>query len=489
MANEIQINVESTETRIAYLEDGRLVELKIEKRTAPTLVGSIFMGKVLRVLPGMQACFVDIGLERAAFLYVGDVTPFTDEDIDPDGVKAQLPPIETLIKEGQMILVQVMKDPLGTKGARITTHVSLPGRYLVYMPNQTHIGVSRRIISDEQREKLKNLIESLEPRGGVIVRTASEEADFTDIENDLNYLRNLWREIESISKGRTVVGTVFSEIGIEQRVLRDMLSDKIDRVVFDDQDSFLSALQFVTQTMPHFADKIQHYKGTKPIFDLYDIELEIARAMDRKVWLKSGGYIVIDEAEALVVVDVNTGRYTGKKDLEETIFKTNIEAAREIAHQLRIRNLGGIIIIDFIDMEKAVHREMVVQTLMQEVASDRERTQVNPMSELGLVEMTRKRSRPSLSKTQCEACEYCDGRGFVKRYSTLATQILRDLRRELSFGVKPQGVSVKCHPDLRNWILEYESEAFLQLESLLGKTITIRGDATQHREMFEISIN
>ncbi|MEQ1665514.1 MAG: Rne/Rng family ribonuclease, partial [Bdellovibrionales bacterium] len=389
MITEILINVHSNQTRVAYVEDRVLVDLKIERKVSPTLVGSIYKGKVLRVLPGMQAAFVDIGLNRAAFLYVGDIqneaTPnsrifyendeIRDEELrssertldEANGAGLDSNPvapinlekinIQDLIKPGQNLLVQVAKDPLGTKGSRITTHISLPGRNIVFLPTVNHLGVSRRIEDEAEKTRLREIIEKIKPNGGVILRTACEGATEEDLTSDVEFLSRLWKEVQSVYEKKKTPGLIHSEIDVELRALRDLLDDKVDRVLVDEPLVFKKVVNFVNQFLPKFRNKIVLHKEDKPLFDLYDLDLEISRALGRRIWLKSGGYIVIDEAEALVVVDVNTGKYVGKRDLEDTIVTTNIEAAREIAHQLRIRNCGGIIIIDFIDMEKDFHRE------------------------------------------------------------------------------------------------------------------------------------
>lgn len=507
MSSEILINVRPGQTRVAYVEDKTLMDLKIERRTSPTMVGSICKGKVMRVLPGMQAAFVDIGLDRAAFLYVGDIRPdidgksslFMDQDSDEnsednkilldkplsEGLESRAP-IQDLIKEGQFLLVQVAKDPLGTKGARITTHVSLPGRSIVYMPTLKHLGISRRIESESERERLKELVEGLDPEGGMIVRTAGEGATEETIVNDLGYLGRLWKEVEKNYEKRKTPGLIHSEMDVELRALRDLLNEQVSKVIVDDSAVFKKVQAFVGQFMPKFKKNIVQYNDPQPLFDLYEIDLEISRSLDRKIWLKSGGYIVIDEAEALVVVDVNTGRFVGKKDLEDTIFKTNLEAVREIAHQLKIRNCGGIIIIDFIDMEKEVHKEKVLTALQSALQSDISRTTINGMSELGLVEMTRKRIRPSLVSTLCEPCPYCDGKSYVKRKATVASEIVRDVEREVHRGEDDATTIVHCHGDVADWIYAEESETLEFIEKKLGHAVVFKVEPSYHVEQFEI---
>ena len=367
MPTEILINVRPNQTRVAYVEDRVLVDLKVERKTSPTMVGSVYKGRVTRVLPGMQAAFVDIGLDRAAFLYVGDIQSESDNekgllliDDEPEksddnyllegrpvktAIEEPKPLIQDLISEGQMLLVQVAKDPLGTKGARITTHVSLPGRHIVFMPSLRHLGVSRRIEDEAERERLRTIVEKLEPNGGVIVRTAGEGADEKKIKADLEYLYRLWKNLEKAYTEIQNPGAVYAEPDVELRALRDLLGESVDRVIVDHKESFEKVNHFIAEFMPQFKDRVQFYEKPQPLFDLYDLDQEITRSLGRRIWLKSGGYLVIDEAEALVVIDVNTGRFVGKKGLEDTILTTNLEAAREVAHQLKIRNCGGLSLI------------------------------------------------------------------------------------------------------------------------------------------------
>ncbi len=502
MAAEILINIRPNETRVAYIESGTLMDLKIEKRSSPTLVGTIHRGIITRVLPGMQAAFVDIGLDKAAFLYVGDI--MTDEskgffngDDDDDEQQQESDnfrptreiktPIQDLIKEGQQLMVQVAKDPLGTKGARITTHISLPGRGIVYMPFIKHVGISRKIEDEKEKERLKKIIQKINPSGGVIVRTASEGASEESLRADVDYLDRLGKEIQKSFEKKKTAGLIHSELDVELRALRDLMSENVTTVWVDEAEAYKRVSKFVTQLMPKYKQNIILYEEKKPLFDLYDIDLEISRAVERKVWLKSGGYIVIDEAEALVVIDVNTGKYVGKKDLEDTILKTNLEAVKEVAHQLRVRNAGGIIIVDFIDMEKEVHREQVLQALNEELKKDRSRTNVMSMSELGLVEMTRKRIRPSIVKTLCEPCTYCEGKGYIKRKNTIANEIFRDIEREVGLVEnKKKSLIVHCHGSIVDWIYEEESETLEYLEKKFGHSVAFKIEPSYHLEQYEI---
>lgn len=507
MAAEILINVRPQETRVAYVEAGTLMDLKFERKTSPTLVGSVHRGTVIRVLPGMQAAFVDIGLEKAAFLYVGDIRadvdsdayPFSDIDRDEplelsNDDEEKMPsassiktPIQDLVKEGQSILVQVAKDPLGTKGARLTTHVSLPGRFVVYLPTVRHLGISRRIEQESERERLRGIVQKINPQGGVIVRTAGEGAPDEQLRSDIEYLDRLGKEIFKAYEKRTKPGMIHHELDVELRALRDMMNEDVSTVWVDDVEVHKKITKFVSQLMPKYKQNIVLYEEKRPLFDLYDIDMEISRSMDRKIWLKSGGYIVIDEAEALVVIDVNTGRFVGKKDLEDTILKTNLEAVREVAHQLRIRNCGGIIIIDFIDMEKESHREKVIEALKAEVEKDRAKTNVLSMSQLGLVEMTRKRIRPSLIKTLCEPCSYCDGKGYIKRKSTVANEIFRELHRDADMITNPKtNIVIHCHSGVVDWIYENEGETLEFIEKKIGRSVAFKIEPNYHLEQYEV---
>ena len=500
MPSEILINVRPWETRVAHVENGLLTDLVLERRSNPTIVGSIYRGRVLRVLPGMQAAFVDIGLDRAGFLYVRDILPHWDEEqdepfaFDGDNSKMEMaaadkPVIQDLLREGQPVLVQVAKDPLGTKGARLTMNLSLPGRFVVFMPTVKHIGISRKIENLEERERLKTAITALCSDAGVIVRTAGEGAQEDELKADIEYLSRIAQDVQKSFEKKKTVGLLHQEPEVELRVLRDLLNHEIQAVWVDDAEIHKKLVKFVGQLMPKFKHSVNLHADRRPLFDKYDLDIEISRSMERKIWLKSGGYIVIDEAEALVVIDVNTGRFVGKKDLDETILKTNLEAAREIAHQLRIRNIGGIIIIDFIDMEKEAHREKVLQAIADEVKKDRARTQVVSMSSLGLVELTRKRTRPSLTKTLTEACHYCEGKGVIKRRGTVATEIFRELERAYFAyaGHNPSPLEVKCHASVVDWIYEVANEMLVGLETRLGRPVHFQIQSQFHVEQYEIA--
>ncbi len=496
MPSDLVINSTPVETRVALVENGVISDLLIERSRDKGLVGSVYKGKIMRVLPGMQACFVDIGLDRAAFLYVGDIQPHEfseNEEITDDEVVVStkkeakvIQPIQDLVKEGQEILVQVAKDAIGTKGARITTHVSLPGRNLVYMPTVNHIGISRRIASEDERKRLKDIVESSRPpEGGFIVRTACEGISQKAIKSDMEYLTRLWKDIQRNYEKKQGSGLVHEELDVELRGVRDLFTEDVKRLIVDDPRTHKKILKFVNQFLPRLKNNIELFRGEEPIFDTFGIELEISRALGRKVWLKSGGYIIVDEAEALVAIDVNTGRYVGRHNLEDTIIKTNLEAVKEIAYQLRLRNCGGIIILDFIDMEKETNREKVLTALKEELTRDRAKTNVLSMSSLGLVEMTRKRTRESLTKTLCEPCNYCDGKGYLKSKTTICYEIFRELQRETRIK-DVQVTQVHVHPEVADWLYDEEREMLEETEKTLGRNVIIKAEPAFHLEQFDV---
>jgi ribonuclease G len=500
MAKELVINTTSHETRVALLENGHIAELYIERTRERGIVGNIYKGRVIRVLPGMQAAFVDIGLEKAAFLYVADVLDemkaverFVDEGDngvrlpEEDGREvATLPPIENLLQEGQEVLVQVSKEPIGTKGARITSHISLPGRHLVYMPTVDHIGISRRIENEEEKERLRGIIEAIRPPdSGFIVRTASEGKSAEDLRADRDFLAGLWQDITSIRDSNKAPCLIFSDLDVTSKVLRDILTEDVQRIVVDSRREHDKIIRFIETFMPRLQYAIEHYQGQEPVFDAFGLEVEIARALGRKVWLKSGGYIIIEQTEALTAIDVNTGRFVGKHNLEDTILKTNLEAVREVAYQLRLRNIGGLIIIDFIDMEKEAHREKVHMALEEALKGDRAKTNILKISELGLVEMTRKRVRENLTRTLCEPCPYCEGKGYVKSRPTMVYEIFRELRREILNRAERQ-VTLLVHPAVAALICDEERQAVDELERTFGKQIVITARFDFHQEQFEL---
>lgn len=499
MTKELVINTTSHETRVALLEGGHIAELYIEREREMGIVGNIYKGRVIRVLPGMQAAFVDIGLEKAAFLYVADVRDEMNEvvryiDGDNSGTdqaeaeEPPLPPIEDLLKEGQEILVQISKEPISTKGARITSHISLPGRHLVYMPTVDHVGISRRIADEEERERLRELVERMKPEGsGFIVRTVSEGKSETDLQADMVFLVELWKKIGAGIDEHKVPALVHSDLDVTSKVLRDILTEDVRRIIVDSQEEYSKIVRFIRTFMPKLNYCIELYDGAEPIFDAFGLEVEISRALGKKVWLKSGGSIIIEQTEALTAVDVNTGRYVGKHNLEDTILKTNLEALKEIAFQLRLRNIGGLIIVDFIDMEKEAHREKVHAAFEEVLQNDKNKTNILKISELGLVEMTRKRVRESIGRTLCEPCTYCDGNGYVKGHLTVIYEILRELQRELK-DLPAGRVTLMAHPDIAGLLIDEERAGIDEIEQTTGRNIVINSRPGFHVEQFEIAI-
>jgi len=493
MANELIINATPHETRVALLEDKVLAEIYVERTKDRGIVGNIYKGKVVKVLPGMQAAFVDVGLEKAAFLYVSDVygrvedyeeIGFQGEEI-PTVVNPTLP-IEELLSEGQEILVQVSKEPLGTKGTRITSHMSLPGRYLVFMPTVDHVGISRRIKDEKERRRLRETVLGMKPpASGFIVRTASEGAAPEEIRNDMDFLLRLWANVQKKRENSSAPSLIHSDLTMVLRVIRDILSSQVNRIIIDSKEEYDNIISFITSYMPKEKYEITLYEKKEPIFDAYGIEMEIDKILGRKVWLKSGGYIVIDMSEALVAIDVNTGRYVGKRNLDDTILKTNLEAAKEIAYQLRLRNIGGIIIIDFIDMEREGDREKVYQALEEAIKKDRQKTNIFKISELGLVEMTRKRTRENMTRTLGETCPYCEGSGLIKSKTTVCYDIFRQIERSAS-ELGGHNIVVEVNPEIAGLLYEEERGGIEELERKLKKKIAVRGKAGFHQEQYNI---
>jgi len=493
MANELIINATSYETRVALLEDKVLAELYIERARDGGIVGNIYKGRVVKVLPGMQAAFVDIGLEKAAFLYVSDVygrvEDYEEMGFPGEEMSSYFNPstqIEDLLSEGQEILVQVSKEPLGTKGTRITSYVTLPGRYLVFMPTVDHIGVSRRIRDEKERRRLKEIVQSMKPpAGGFIVRTASEGAEPEEIGSDMEFLLRLWGNIQKKRENSAAPCVIYSDLTMVLRAIRDILSPQVNRIVIDSKEEYANIVNFINAYMPKQKYEITLYEKQEPIFDAYGIEVEIDKLLGRKIWLKSGGYIVIDMAEALVAVDVNTGRYVGKRNLADTILKTNLEAAKEIAYQLRLRNIGGIIIIDFIDMDREGDREKVYQALEEAIRKDRQKTNIFKISELGLVEMTRKRTRENIARILGEHCSYCEGAGYIKSKTTLCYNIFREIERT-STELGGRSILVEVNPEVAALFYEEERTTVEELEQRLKKKIIIKSKAGLHQEQFNI---
>nr|MBA2321705.1 Rne/Rng family ribonuclease [Deltaproteobacteria bacterium] len=466
MPSEIICNVTGRETRVAFMESGHLVELHVDRGDNRGFVGNVYLGKVVRVLPGMQAAFVDIGLDRAAFLYVGDIypellhlhegateerdIPVTDPEegevlVHDDGVprpapRPGLPAIQDLLKEGQEIVVQVAKDPIGTKGARLTTHIALPGRYLVFMPTVDHVGISRRIEKEKERRRLRDVVEKhRKPGAGYIVRTVCENQPLETLKADMEFLERTWARVAEASRTRKAPATLHTEYNIAIRAVRDLFGDAVERMVVDDKRIYEEVRSFVADFMPASSERVHLYRGAEPIFDNYGVEVEIQRCLGRKVWLKSGGYLVIDQTEALMAIDVNSGKFVGSSSLEDTTLKINLEAVTEVVYQLRLRNIGGIIIIDFIDMDREQNRDRVYRALEDALKHDRARTNVLRISELGLVEMTRKRVQEGLDRYLQEVCPTCTGTGHLRSQHTLVYEILREVRRE---AIRTQGGSI-----------------------------------------------
>jgi ribonuclease G len=503
MNNVIVVNATPQETRVAILEEGTISGFHHERRKNRGVVGNVYHGRVVRVLPGMEAAFVDIGLEKAAFLHVSDVyndhsrTEIPDPDDDGnDGSngssnrgrrRKNYPPIEKQLNEGQQLLVQVLKDPISTKGARITCHISIPGRHLVYMPTVERIGISRQIKSNEERSRLRELAEEMRPEGtGYIVRTASEGVSSDVLRKDMELLISIWNEIYRRSRAAKPPRLVYTELDLVLRATRDLAAVDLTRLVIDDREQYERIMNFVERFMPHFVDRIELYVGSDPIFDAFGIEAELRRALDRKVELPSGGSLIIEPTEALTSIDINTGRYVGSNSLDETILQTNLEAAREIAYQLRLRNIGGLIIIDFIDMQNGKHRKKVTETLQKVFKDDPGRVKISKISEFGLVEMTRKRTSESILHMLCEECEHCDGRGVVRSAETVAYELIRQLRRKSEL-ISDFDVQIVAHPRVANLLLNEEYESVHELELQFNKKFHIHGDNALHPEDYEIA--
>jgi ribonuclease G len=501
MTSELVINVTREESRVALLEGGQVVEQYIERKRDTSLVGNIYKGKVLKILPGMQSSFIDIGLEKAAFLYVADImrdtedyyAAFLDGETVPQELysanecKEESLSIEELIQEGQELLVQVSKDPIGTKGARVTSYVTLPGRYVVLMPNVEHVGISRRIEDEGIRASLKDIAAEIKPKGsGLIMRTACEDATPDEIRRDLEFLVLLWDSIQKKKEKGSAPSLLYSDLDLVFRSVRDFMSHNVERLVIDSAEEYERLKEFARTYFPRLMDKIELYEGREPMFDAFGIELDISRALGRRVWLKSGGYIVIDQTEAMTVIDVNTGKFVGKENLEETILKTNLEAVKEIAYQIRLRNLGGIIVTDFIDMEKFENREKVFKAFVEAMKKDRAKNTIYNISELGIIQMTRKRVRESLGRVLCEQCPYCEGRGFVKSARTVTYEIFRKVRKmNLSRGTVAM---IKGNPAVAEILSYEERQGIEEIENVYGIQLIIKEDIRFHQENYEITI-
>lgn len=484
MANVLLINARAYETRIALLENSQCVELHVERKLHCWSQGNIYLGRVARVLPGMQAAFVDIGLAKAAFLYVNDVREYSETDAQAAEIHAAK--IEDLLSEGQDILVQVAKGPLGNKGARITSHITLPGRNLVLMPTIDSIGISRRITDEQERARLREVLAEIRPPGwGLIARTESEGQQADKLKAELDFLASLWDSVNQKRQMAQAPQLLHQDLSVSLRAVRDLFTREIDRLIIDSPTEYEQVREFVAIFVPRLLPCLELYQGKEPIFDAYGVEPEINRALTSKVWLKSGGYIVIQKTEALTSIDVNTGRYVGGHNLEDTILKTNLEAVREIACQLRLRDIGGLIVIDFIDMEREGNQEKIVSSLKEALVRDRSRTNVLGMSALGLVEMTRKRVRGSLAEQLNSACPYCSGEGTVKSLSTVCAEILRSLERENARKHEPVWL-VNAHPLVAEKLLQDEAGGLEELERQWELMVQVKADGALHQEEFEI---
>jgi ribonuclease G len=504
VATQLLINAAPWETRIALLEETTLVELHIERRGEHGIAGNVYKGTVVRVLPGMQAAFVDVGLEKAAFLHASDLAAATAlppevvaEDEAADFVEAPPPPppravrpIEERLRKHEEILVQITKEPIGTKGARVTTHLSLPGRYLVYMPGTQHVGISRRITDPSERERLRDIVlAERPPEGGLIVRTACEGVTKREIHDDVRFLTRLWARLEKQAASLTPPALVHADLDLVLRTVRDLFTADVDRLVIDSPEHHARVLEFVTALMPRLASRVHLYEGVTPLFDQHGIETKIARALDRRVWLKSGGYLIFDQTESLTTVDVNTGRYVGKKDQEETVLRTNLEAARQVVQQLRLRNIGGIIVIDFIDMEKAANRKKLVDALEEALRRDKARANVLRVSELGLVQMTRKRTRESLGQLLTSPCAHCGGAGRVRSTQTLAYDALRRVQREVVGTRNTTRVALRLHPDVARFLTEQARQSVDALEQLVGRAVAVEPEPGFARDQAEVRLS
>ena len=495
MSEELLINVTPRETRVAFVENGVLQEVHIERARRRGLVGNIYKGRVCRVLPGMQAAFLEAGLERTAFLHASDVVPGTGLMVEAENDEAQAEqerrghePIDTLLHEGQEILVQVVKDPLGSKGARLTTHLAIPSRFLVFMPGSHHVGVSQKIEDEEERTRLREAVRDQGGEfapGGYIVRTAAEGVEEAALRKDMDFLTKLWSAIQERAATDPAGSLIHEDLPLVMRTMRDMVDTDIEKVRIDSRETYEKVSKFAAKFIPELAPRVEYYPGERPIFDIYGIDDEIQKALERKVQLKSGGHLIIDQTEAMTTIDVNTGAFVGHRNLEETIFKTNLEATQAIARQLRLRNLGGIIIIDFIDMSDAEHRRQVLRSLEKNLERDHAKAQISEVSTLGLVEMTRKRTRESLEHVLCESCPTCKGRGSVKTAETVCYEIFREILREArQFDARQ--LLVLAAQEVVDRLLDEESTSVAELEEFIGKPIKFQVETLYTQEQFDV---
>lgn len=487
MSEELLINVTPQETRIAFLENGVLQEVYIERARKRGLVGNVYKGEVVRVLPGMQAAFVEIGLERTAFLHASDIAR---EVVDEEANLEPKPEnqIVDLLQEGQEVVVQVVKDPMGTKGARLTTQISIPSRYLVFMPGAQHIGVSQKIENADERQRLKDIVTQLSPQfepGGYIIRTVAEGTSDEELQRDMRFLQKLWLAIGEKVKTEPVNTLVHEDLPLAMRTMRDLGDTELEKIRIDSRETYERIKKFAGKFIPELEPCIEHYPGERPVFDLYGVEDEIRKSLDHKVQLKSGGYLIIDQTEAMTTIDVNTGAFVGHRNLEETIFKTNLEATQAIVRQLRLRNLGGIIIIDFIDMTDMDHRRQVIRALEKNLERDHAKTHISEVSALGLVEMTRKRTRESLEHILCESCPTCGGRGTLMTAETVCYEIFREILREAR-QFDAQQLLVLASQAVIDILVDEESTSLAELEEFIGKPIKLQVEAEYTQEQFDV---
>lgn len=485
MKEEILINITPQESRAAILENGMLHEIFIERESSRGLVGNIYRGKVIRVLPGMQAAFINIGRERSAFLHAAEILPVTEE-VAEDGSQFAKPDITDLLHDGQTITVQVIKDELGTKGARLTTLLTLPSRFLVLMPNNNHIGISQRIENDEERLRLKNILEPLvSEQCGYIVRTVAEYANEEELKRDSQFLRKLWAQITlSIQKAKAPA-IVHEDLDLARRLVRDLIPNNVEKIRIDSEPVHQKLLEFFDKFIPSLSERLDFYQGERPLFDLFNVEDDIEKSLDRKVSLKSGGYLIIEQTEAMVTIDVNTGAFVGYRNLEDTIFKTNLEAASTLARQLRLRNLGGMIMIDFIDMKDEDHKRQVLRTLEKALNKDRVRTNISEVSSLGLVQMTRKRDRESLEHILCETCPTCESRGSIKTAQTICYEILRELSRTAK-AYEAKKLLVLASQDVVDRMQDEETSHLAELETMINKPVRFQAEPLYQQEQFDV---
>ncbi len=487
MSEEILINLTPRETRVAVVENGVLQELFVERQRKRGLVGNIYKGRVARVLPGMEAAFIDVGLERAAFLHVSDIQGYPPAGETGEGEGRRPVIISDLVRPGQELVVQVIKDAIGTKGARLTTHITIPSRYLVLLADSEAMGVSVKIDDEAERQRLKEVVGAFRAEfgGGYIVRTAAEGVESWALRADMQFLQRLWESIRERAQEARPGEIIYEDLPLELRILRDFVGDEVEKVRIDSREGYDRLARFAGKFVPEMLPRIEHYGGERPIFDLYNVEDEIQKALSRKVQLKSGGYIIIDQTEAMTTVDVNTGAYVGHRNLEETIFKTNLEAAQAMSRQLRLRNLGGIIIIDFIDMSSEEHRQAVLKALEKHLEKDRAKNHICEVSSLGLVEMTRKRTRESLEHILCESCPACGGRGMMKTAETVCYEIFREVMREAR-QYQARQFLILASPDVVDLMLDEESTSVAELEAFIGIPIKFQSEVLYSQEQYDV---